>query len=98
MKRVAIRRVSAKRAALMPARRAFVAEFLEANPACQIRGPDCTGRAESVHEVIKRSHQGAIVPGEKATAQGQVFMAACHVDNGYVEDHPAWARERGFTA
>ena len=53
-------------------------------------------QAEGVHEVIKRSHGGAIVPGEKATAQGQRFIAACHRDNQRVEDHPAWARERGF--
>ena len=65
-------------------------------PECAINSPVCWGGARTWHEVIKRSHGGAIVPGEKATAQGQRFVAACHPCNGYLEDHPAWAREKGF--
>lgn len=78
-------------------RRAFVREFLTENPRCQIAWDGrCRGRAEGVHEVVKRSHGGAIIPGPKADAQGQRFMAACHPCNQAVEDVPAEARRRGF--
>lgn len=78
-------------------RRAFVREFLTENPRCEIAWDErCRGWAESVHEVVKRSHGGAIIPGPKADAQGQRFMAACHPCNGAVEDYPAEARRRGW--
>jgi len=50
----------------------------------------------TVHEVIKRSHGGATVPGEKADAQGQRFMAMCAFHNEWIEDNPAEARKRGW--
>ena len=81
----------------MVARRAFVATLLASRPACEIAWDSrCRGRSESVHEVVKRSHGGAIVPGAKADAQGQRFVAACLPCNGAVEDAPAEARKRGW--
>ena len=111
MKRTALRRVtglsrsttrirprSRKTAALYrEVRVPLVRRLLAERPRCEIRWDErCRGRSESVHEVIKRSHGGAIVPGPKAEAQGQRFVAACIPCNGAVEDHPAEARRRGW--
>ena len=64
----------------------LVRRLLAERPACEIAwDANCRGRSESVHEVIKRSHGGAIVPGPKAEAQGQRFVAACLPCNGAVE-------------
>ena len=77
-------------------RRSFVAEFLPGKP-CELAAVfgGCFGRM-TVHERIKRSHGGAIVPGAKAEAQGQSFHALCVGHNDWVEDHPAEARRRGL--
>ena len=96
-----IRKVSGKRAAAYAGptgRRAFVSMFLRLNPECEAKLLGrCTIKATDVHESISRGRTGAIVPGEKADAQGQVFIPACNPCNRYVEDHPVWARSHGFT-
>ena len=93
-----IRKRSKRVAALYREQRIpLVRRLLAERPACEIAwDANCRGRSESVHEVIKRSHGGAIVPGPKAEAQGQRFVAACLPCNGAVEDHPAEARSRGW--
>ena len=93
-----MRKRSRKTAALYRDERVpLVRRLLAERPACEIAwDANCRGRSESVHEVIKRSHGGAIVPGPKAEAQGQRFVAACIPCNGAVEDHPAEARRRGW--
>jgi len=92
-----LRARSRKTTALYVGRRAFVAETLRERPRCEIVwDANCRGRSESVHEVVKRSHGGALVPGPKADAQGQRFVAACLPCNGAVEDAPAEARRRGW--
>ena len=56
----------------------FVIEFLTLNPRCQIVWDKrCQVSSRDVHEYIARSAGGAIVPGEKATEQGQIFFATC---------------------
>ena len=93
----ALRPRSRKTARASVGRRAFVATTLADRPRCEIRWDDrCRGRSESVHEVVKRSHGGAIVPGPRAEAQGQRFVASCLPCNGAVEDAPAEARRRGW--
>lgn len=87
---------SGKRAAEYVARRKFVRDFL-AGRQCEARDLGGCFGAMTVHEAgVKRSHGGAIVPGPKADAQGQHFMAMCSHHNGWVEDHPAEARRRGW--
>lgn len=56
---------------------------------CQIRSPVCTGKAEGFN------HAGGKETMEKLldVTNGQ---AACNACNGYIEQHPAWAKERGF--
>ena len=93
MKRSRINPVSPKRAAAMVERRAFNKTLPRD---CQIKSKVCWGAASSWHEAIKRSHSGAIVPGEKATAQGQVFWASCSPCQTFIEDNPRWGVEHGF--
>ena len=70
---------SKRREAASGERRAFVRAFLAEHPTCQV----CpylrpTWRASvDVHESLRRSAGGAIVPGPKATEQGQTFWALC---------------------
>jgi hypothetical protein len=79
------------------ARTDFTEKVKRERPHCEIKSPLCTRYTTEVHEGLKRSAGGATVPGEKADRQGQQFWASCRLCNGYVEDHPAWAREKGFT-
>ncbi len=86
MKQTPLRQVSKKRAVLNVKRRKFVKEFLEENPECEAKLPGCTYYATDVHESILRAHQGAIIPGEKADAQGQTFHALCRTDHSAITD------------
>ena len=72
-----IPRQSAKRKAVAPERRKFVAKMLAEHPVCIVSWDNCTVRTVDVHEAIPRSGLGQIVPGPKATAQGQRFWALC---------------------
>ena len=92
-RRKPIKRVSEKRKPLIEKRREFNQTLPEL---CAIKSPVCWGKAQSWHEAIKRSAGGEIVPSLKALKQGQQFFAACHVCNDWIEQHPAWAEERGF--
>lgn len=97
LKRSPIRRRSKARQKLYAGERIpFVVATIEARPVCEIQSPECTQQATTVHERIKRSAGGAIVPGEKADAQGQVFDSCCDLCNLYVETHPQWSRDNGF--
>ncbi len=91
-----IPRQSAKRAAGSGERRAFVAGFLAEHPCCEMCGDPST----EVHESIRRSKGGAIVPGPKATRQGQTFHALCHDHHDLctnpVGEQIPWLIERGF--
>lgn len=87
---------SKKRSRLMVARAAFVAEFLAVHSRCQARFAGCWGRATTVNEYIRRSHLGAIVPGEKADAQGQRWHALCTPCHDFLTVHPAFARADGW--
>ena len=101
-KGVPIRRMSKKRKAEAAGRRAFVAKLLAERPWCQIgrcvpkNGSLWNARSVDVHEKIPRSAMGAIVPGEKADEQGQVFFAVCRACHDYIHLHPKWAKEEGW--
>ncbi len=96
LKRVPINRQSAKRKkayAGKDGRRAFVKRVLAERPVCQM----CkVNRSVDVHEKISRSAIGAIVPGEKADLQGQVFFVLCREDHDFIHLNPKWAKEEGF--
>ena len=90
---------SRRMARLYRLRRKFVGAFLD--------GRQCEGRrvipgecfgAMTVHEAIRRSALGEIIPGPKADAQGQRFHALCAGHHDYVTTHSAWAKRLGFSA
>lgn len=92
-----IARRSKKTAALYRNERVlFVKAYLQMNRACVIREKNCFGLAQDVHERTSRSAVGAIVPGEKAREQGQVFFAVCRACHDYLHLHPRWAKEEGW--
>lgn len=77
-------------------RKAFVRIALYRAPFCQIHEKCSRDKSVDIHEKIPRSAGGAIVPGEKATEQGQIFFAVCRADHDYIHDHPKWAKENGW--
>jgi hypothetical protein len=87
-----IKRMSAKREAVSEERRAFVADMLERFPVCPVSWENCTVRTVDVHEALPRSAAGAIVPGEKATAQGQKFWALCRPCHSQITNPTALER------
>ena len=102
LKRVGIRKRSKKREQAYSGpdgRRVFVSAYLEEHPWCEIRHTCWRGKGSDsvdVHEKIPRSAMGAIVPGEKADEQGQVFFAVCRECHDYIHLHPKWAKEQGW--
>lgn len=86
---------SAKTARLYVARRAFVAEFLAANPWCQARLEGCEGRSVDCHEVVRRSHGGAIFPGQEGKRETE-YLAVCRRCHTWISEHPKLAKEHGL--
>ena len=95
-RRTPIRQRSVKHAAMMVVRAEFVRAVLEARPNCEAKLLGCTRLSQDVHEVIARGRGGAALPGEKADAQGQRFVAICRVCHAFVTDHPAKAEAMGL--
>lgn len=60
---------------------------------CQIVSPVCTGYAEHLHEPLSRGRAGGI---EAALRDGPPPIPCCDACNGYVSEHPVWAREKGL--
>lgn len=86
---------SAKQAKAYVARRKFVAEFLAANPVCQARLEGCTGASVDVHELVRRSHGGAIFPGQEDKRE-TAYLAVCRADHDWITSHPKLAQEFGL--
>lgn len=94
-RRTGIPRQSAKRKRLAGDRRAFVQEFLGDHRLCQV----CRRRgSRDVHESLRRSAGGAIVPGPKADAQGQTFWAVCRGCHDMLTNPTAEERDRALAA
>lgn len=77
-------------------RRPFVAKLLKERPYCEAALDGCWVKSTEVHETLARSATGAIIPGDKADVQGQVFRALCHMCHRFITDHPKWAKENGW--
>ena len=60
---------------------------------CQIQGPTCTGFVEHLHEPLSRGRAGGLAA---ALRDGPAPIPCCDACNGYVSEHPVWARERGL--
>lgn len=90
MRRTRIRQVSKRRAAVNRDRRELSKRLHdERGPWCQVRGPDCTGLAEGLHELVGRAQGGSLVDERN-------LLLACNRDNTFIEDRPAVARENGW--
>jgi hypothetical protein len=53
---------------------------------CQINSPVCVRRPVNAHHPYGRTGKNMV----------RELMLACNPCNQYIEDHPAWAKERGF--
>lgn len=60
---------------------------------CQIVSPVCTGYVEHLHEPLSRGRAGGIAA---ALRDGPPPIPCCDACNGYVSEHPVWAREKGL--
>lgn len=56
---------------------------------CKVRSPVCTGKAQGQHHKQKRS------PGNLTDEKN--LIDCCNPCNGYIEQHPKWAKANGFT-
>lgn len=72
----------------------FVAKFIAEHPRCQFPEP-CLRASESVHEVIRRSHGGALYPGQPGKRE-TAYMALCNWHHDWVTSHPAEAKRLGL--
>lgn len=78
---------SKKQAKTMRILKKLYPPFLEARPLCEIKTPVCTGVATCVNHDRGR---GANVLNQDD------WTPACTACNGWIEEHHAWAEERGF--
>ena len=74
-------------------RRQFVREFIREHPYCQVQ--PCGALAVDVHEVIRRSHGGALYPGQPGKRE-TLYAALCRAHHERVTVNPTWARENGW--
>jgi len=54
---------------------------------CVVKSPDCTGYAQGKNHKQKRT--------EKNLMEDENLEDCCNACNGYIERHPAWAKENG---
>jgi hypothetical protein len=76
-----LRAQSPKRAALAPARRAFVAGHLAEIPLCEAGLSGCEGKATEVHETLRRSQGGDIL-------DDTITLSLCHACHRWITEHP----------
>lgn len=84
IRRTPLKRVSDKRRAEMKEYAKLRAEFLKANPVCQLCGK---AKATDVHHKCKRGKNYLNV------ATWAALDRKCHT---YIEDHKSWARTNGW--
>ena len=90
MKRTPLRPMSSKRRRVNAERRRNMLAAFGSEPQCRVRWDDrCTGRADSVHELKKRSALGSITDPANC-------VPCCNPCNSAIEDHPLEARRRGW--
>lgn len=83
--------MSAKRKALAPIRRKFVADLLALRPMCEF--PGCTVKARDVHETKTRARGGPIVGEPTDTVQ---FKALCRRHHDWVDVNQVEAHQMGL--
>lgn len=86
-KRKRISPISEKRKAQLEKYKFVRHEFLKDHKDCQVN--DCLNSATEIHHMRGRS--GAQLNVEED------FLATCRECHVYIEDHPDWARAKGYT-
>ena len=56
---------------------------------CKVKSPVCTGKAQGLHHIQKRS------PANLTDVNNQ--LPACNACNLYIEENSEWAKNNGFT-
>ena len=72
-----------------------MAKFLAINPRCALAREGCWGEATTLNELIRRSHQGAIYPGQEGKRENE-YHALCIPCHMWLNENPLWARENGW--
>lgn len=67
----------------------IVAEKMSESNLCEIRSPVCTGVAEGLDHIQKRSPANWLKKDN--------LQRACNACNQYKETHPVWAKENGHS-
>lgn len=83
-----IQKKSDKKKAVDKELSAFYKVLIAERPTCEIKSPECAGKAETGHHVRGR--------GKDHVLDTENIMSVCLRCNSYVESNDAWAREKGF--
>ncbi len=84
-----IPKVSAKRKEENKVYKKQVKEAIKKDNRCKVKSPACTGKAQGLHHLQKRS------PGNLTKEENQ--LPACNACNLYIEENSEWAKNNGFT-
>lgn len=84
-----ISRESEKRKKLNKEYKAIVKKELGSGKKCEVKSPVCTGKAQGMNHIQKRSAKNLI---EKTN-----LTPCCNACNMYIEEHPCWAKENGHS-
>lgn len=71
-------------------------QFLETHDVCQVNLPDCLVSYPIEDKSMLQIHHKKGRRGSLLTDQ-QYFLCVCHNCHRYIEDHPAWAIENGYS-
>ncbi len=82
-----IRSVSPKRQKQMDEYRVVRLEFLMSHKVCQVEA--CNNKATDIHHMRGRT-------GERLLDKSD-FLAVCRSCHTYIEEHPAWAKAKGYS-
>lgn len=80
---------SDKRKQLDKEYRKLVKEMLKENNVCEIKAPGCTGKAQGLHHIQKRTTKNLLDRNN--------LLRACNSCNLWIEEHPLEAIEKGFS-
>lgn len=83
-----LRRFSKNRSKLNKVYSKIAKEYVQENPLCAIRSPNCTGHTQCVHH--GKGRVGFLLIAK------EYWFPSCFMCNGYVEENKKWAIERGF--
>ena len=86
-RRQRIKPVSEKRQRQLDEYKLVRIEYLTAHKKCEVK--DCNNDATDIHHMRGRS-------GDRLNDTDE-FLAICRECHGYIEEHPAWAKAKGYS-